>query len=120
MGLKPDTSSTLNVCIKEAFEYMNTHADYCCYCGIYLTVATKTTEHLIPKSKGGTGAKWNKMPCCKSCNGWRGNKDYDVWKPEILLAAKSLNIRTRRNIRDVQIMIDNIEHIQEYLKFKTI
>ena len=40
----------------------------CFYCGIKLVKGNTTYDHIIPKSKNGTGRKNNLCACCKGCN----------------------------------------------------
>lgn len=42
----------------------------CRYCGGHAT----TTDHIVPKSKGGTDTWENLVACCRSCNGSKGNR----------------------------------------------
>ncbi len=47
-------------------------AELCHYCR--LVVAT-TSDHIVPRSKGGVDAKWNRVPACAPCNVAKGNSD---------------------------------------------
>jgi 5-methylcytosine-specific restriction endonuclease McrA len=42
----------------------------CRYCGGHAT----TTDHIIPKSKGGTDTSDNLAACCRRCNGSKQDK----------------------------------------------
>lgn len=48
-----------------------TEGKICAYCG----KPSDTTDHIIPKSKGGPDIKQNLVPCCKSCNSSKKDKD---------------------------------------------
>ena len=43
----------------------------CVYCG----KPANAVDHIIPKSKGGQDVEWNLVPCCKSCNSSKKDKD---------------------------------------------
>jgi 5-methylcytosine-specific restriction endonuclease McrA len=46
----------------------------CQYCGVSLTRAASTLDHVVPKSKGG-GYSWqNLVTACKKCNQQKGNR----------------------------------------------
>ena len=50
-------------------------AGVCVYCGHPLTVETMETDHIVPKSKGGTGEFLNKVCACGSCNARKADLD---------------------------------------------
>lgn len=50
-------------------------AGACVYCGHPLTVETMETDHIVPKSKGGTGDYLNKVCACGCCNAAKANLD---------------------------------------------
>lgn len=88
---------------------------FCCYCGhMLLYPRRKTTEHLIPISKGGSNDRLNKADCCHRCNSWRGNKSLDYWEAEIkeLLAEQGCK-PPHYHRQDLEIMIENIDHIRQ-------
>lgn len=93
--------------------------DYCCYCGIHIVDARiRTTEHIVPLSKGGSNLYSNKRDCCKSCNTSRGNMDYDEWilklrrKQEQLLKIPG----NSQSIKNIDIKIENIKYWQFYVE----
>lgn len=45
----------------------------CVYCG----KPANAVDHIIPKIKGGQDVAWNLVPCCKSCNSSKKDKDLD-------------------------------------------
>ncbi len=51
----------------------------CAHCGnrVY---GTKTVDHVIPKSIGGTNCIQNLMPTCVRCNGSRGSRWVNIRK----------------------------------------
>jgi len=40
----------------------------CFYCTRTIPKGSRTWDHVVPKSKGGSNASKNKVPCCKRCN----------------------------------------------------
>ena len=46
-------------------------SDKCVYCG----KNADTIDHIIPRSKNGPDDEWNIVPCCKSCNSSKKDKD---------------------------------------------
>lgn len=53
---------------------------HCAYCGIPFrsrrlfgwTHRSKTTDHVIPLSRGGSNRSGNRVPCCRACNKAKG------------------------------------------------
>lgn len=43
----------------------------CVYCG----KPANAIDHIIPRAKGGEDVEWNLVPCCKSCNSSKKDKD---------------------------------------------
>lgn len=61
----------------------------CRYCGVQLTNETATVDHVIPKSKGGTGKRENLVTCCKKCNTEKSDST-GYWPPMSLSYLKFL------------------------------
>lgn len=60
----------------------------CHYCGIGMTKRgtrdkrSATRDHIIPKSRGGTGSPINTIMCCRKCNNEKGDftgVEYREW-----------------------------------------
>lgn len=49
--------------------------DICFYCHAPLTDDTRTIDHVIPRSKGGTNDLWNLCLSCVTCNNNKGDMD---------------------------------------------
>lgn len=50
-------------------------AGCCIYCGHPLTVETMETDHIVPRSKGGSGDYSNKVCACPRCNAEKADRD---------------------------------------------
>lgn len=50
-------------------------AGACIYCGRPLTAESMEIDHIVPRSKGGTGDYDNLVCSCPRCNALKGNKD---------------------------------------------
>jgi HNH endonuclease len=56
---------------------------HCTWCGQDLTgLAVPTTDHLIPKVKGGPAWLENEVAACRRCNGQRGHVSPADWLSE--------------------------------------
>lgn len=51
----------------------------CAYCKIPLTRLEATTDHVLPKARGGGNTKDNLVVACKPCNFAKGNKVHLRW-----------------------------------------
>lgn len=49
----------------------------CAYCSDRDVEITK--DHVIPLSRGGLHTRDNVVPCCKRCNGEKGNRTPEEW-----------------------------------------
>jgi hypothetical protein len=70
-----DGNMTISGTIKE-FEAERRLPDKCVFCG---TATDLETDHLIPRSRGGTDSGDNVVLACKRCNASRGNKGIFEW-----------------------------------------
>ena len=50
-------------------------AGCCIYCGHPLTLETMETDHIVPRSKGGSGDFSNRVASCPHCNAAKANMD---------------------------------------------
>lgn len=65
-----------------------------------------TTEHLVPRSKGGNDEHWNLRDCCHACNEDRNNLSLEAWlaRLEELLSVRRDSEKRRR----LEIKIGNV------------
>jgi len=56
----------------------------CRYCGVKVSQAQMTLDHVKPKSRGGMDTFWNSVCSCKNCNENKGNKTLKEAKMEII------------------------------------
>ena len=47
----------------------------CAYCG----APARSTDHVLPRSRGGGDDKANIVPCCYRCNSSKSNRTPDEW-----------------------------------------
>jgi hypothetical protein len=74
---------------------------------VQLNESIFTKEHLIPKSRGGNNTAYNLRPCCRRCNGHKGN----LLPEEYLEHLKRYSSGYHNDIR-----IENTLYIIEYCK----
>ena len=57
--------------------------DDCVWCGRTLEgLVAATTEHLVPRIKGGPSWLENEVAACRRCNGQRGHQTLGAWLDE--------------------------------------
>src|SRR6478609_3318081 len=73
-----------------------TYVTNCFYCGEKYGTGSKrrTTDHVIPSSKGGSNRKSNRLFCCSACNGEKGN----MMPIEFMHYTQSLIDKHRSNV----------------------
>jgi len=48
---------------------------HCAYCGqSFSSPVDMTTDHVVPRSKGGSDGRENKLPACATCNKTKGKR----------------------------------------------
>ena len=73
----------------------------CVWCGRELTgLVEPTTEHVIPKIKGGPSWIENEVAACRRCNGARGHQNLNEWLDECL--GRGWNPRTETVLRTLE------------------
>jgi len=94
----------------EVWYYLiNKFGNKCAYCGGASGDNKLETEHVFPKSKGGTDKVSNLVPACRKCNEDKGSKTLSQWESLLSLESES-------KLRDARLRsIPKIEK-QSYLK----
>lgn len=84
----------------------------CWYCGTLVLVGIGI-DHIIPRSKGGSDAIENLVPCCKKCNDLKSNRTLEEFRrvsacrvkftPEqqVLLEELGMFSRINKHIRNI-------------------
>lgn len=55
----------------------------CSYCGRWTEGTDCNSDHVLAKTRGGSNDEGNRVPCCKSCNSQKNNKNFLAWMLEI-------------------------------------
>lgn len=78
----------------------------CVYCG----KPANAVDHLIPKSKGGPDKNWNLVPCCKSCNSGKKDKDLaDFLNDSFIYDYQGVNHELVRKNKKIMAIVDFID-----------
>ena len=87
-------------------EGVTSAGEKCVYCG----KPANAVDHLIPKSKGGLDKNWNLVPCCKSCNSSRKDKDLaDFLNDSFVYEFQNIDhelVRSNKKIMDIVDFMD--------------
>ena len=85
---------------KQWFSELRQNTKYCYYCGCFLHKKNFSTDHRIPKSKGGSNRKENIIICCKFCNELKSDMSEeefrDLFTVEEIQYLKTLSVKDRR------------------------
>lgn len=80
---------------KEWFSIMKSTNWKCFYCGKSISSKNnRTIDHIIPITAGGKHCISNLVPCCRSCNASKGNRNVFKWikSKNIILSIEKLKI----------------------------
>jgi 5-methylcytosine-specific restriction endonuclease McrA len=71
----------------------------CQYCGIVLTAAELTLDHVVPRSRGGLSTWENLVACCHSCNRRKGSQLlHELTHMRLLREPRPFSLHTSRHI----------------------
>lgn len=70
----------------------------CQYCGVVLSSAELTLDHVVPRSRGGNSTWENLVACCHSCNRKKGNQLLAETNMKLLREPRAFNLHTSRHI----------------------
>lgn len=97
----------------------------CAYCGKALNMQIEpdsfscdyAIDHVVPKSKGGTNALENLLPCCKSCNSSKGTKSLEAFRCYLTLKAYGIPLFTKQQIDFLRTKVDIKQVFPDKVKF---
>ena len=70
----------------------------CQYCGVVLSSADLTLDHVIPRSRGGVSTWENLVACCHPCNHRKGNHLLAELNMRLMREPRAFNLHTSRHI----------------------
>lgn len=84
---------------------LNRDGGACVWCGrTFERLVAATTEHLVPRIKGGPAWLENEVAACKRCNGQRGHRTLGEWIDECERRGwqpdRDLVVRTLESLQD--------------------
>jgi 5-methylcytosine-specific restriction endonuclease McrA len=88
----------------------------CQYCGVILTSAELTLDHVIPRSRGGLSTWENLVACCHNCNRRKGNLMlHELREMKLIREPRPFTLHTSRHI--MRAIGGNDEQWRKYLYF---
>lgn len=83
----------------------------CAYCG-EIPSDDLGVDHIIPRSKGGSNAEENLLPCCRTCNSIKGTKLLD----EFILYMDYLDLARGKGftIKQLDFLISNSRFEEDF------
>ena len=77
-----------------------------CRCPLEVGLVSATTEHLVPRIKGGPSWLENELAACRRCNGERGHRTPGDWFDECARRGWNPNRETIvRSLKSLQVAI---------------
>jgi 5-methylcytosine-specific restriction endonuclease McrA len=70
----------------------------CQYCGVLLSSADLTLDHVIPRSRGGSSTWENLVACCHPCNRRKGNRLLAETDMKLFKEPRPFTLHTSRHI----------------------
>ena len=71
----------------------------CQYCGVVLTAAELTLDHVVPRSRGGASTWENLVACCHDCNRRKGsNLLHEIPSMRLAREPRPFSLHTSRHI----------------------
>lgn len=83
----------------------------CAYCGDLFPNSVLTTDHVLPKSRGGTKAWTNVVSACKLCNNRKGNRTPEEARMPLLYVPYQPSIFEKMILKNRRILADQMEFL---------
>ena len=83
------------------FSRLNIYArdrNTCQYCGVLLSSADLTLDHVVPRSRGGLSTWENLVACCHPCNRRKGNRLLAETDMKLFKEPRPFTLHTSRHI----------------------
>lgn len=71
----------------------------CHYCGVLMFRSEATTDHKVPRARGGINWRTNFVLACYPCNKAKGTSDYE-WFKQLMLPVKQRRKEIERDRRE--------------------
>lgn len=77
---------------RQRFALWESSCGRCAYCGEYQhDYSSRTVDHIVPQSRGGTHDASNLLPCCKSCNARKRGRTLEEYRSYLRSKHYELN-----------------------------
>ena len=70
----------------------------CQYCGAIFSAGDLTLDHVVPRSRGGSGSWENLVSCCRGCNNLKGNRLPEEAGMGLVRRPRPFNLHTSRSL----------------------
>lgn len=85
----------------------------CFYCGGRLWNGNRTTDHIVPKSKGGILSNSNKVFSCLRCNQFKQDFDVEDFRGMVNFVLKEFDKEHKENTEYYRTVIKRIDKLIE-------
>lgn len=88
--------------------------DKCFYCEHRLWDSNRTTDHIVPKSKGGILSNDNKVHACKRCNAFKKDHDVDTFYGMVRFLVQEKEAEFKQSMKYYTTIMKNIEQMKKH------
>ena len=81
----------------------------CFYCKGRLWQGNRTTDHILPKSKGGILSNDNKVFCCTRCNQLKKDYDVEMFRGMVNFLLRELNKEHQERTEYYSTLLSNLD-----------